>query len=398
MKKFLKRIALVSLLLILVFAGAVIYFRQQQANLYAGLQTGTLQRGPITVTIGATGSVRSNQSAYLVWKTSGEVDQVLFQVGDQVSQADILATLVPNSLPPYILLAQAELIGAQRYLDGLLQSETQRALALKAVDEAQTALEQALNPDLALAQAQLDLAQAQADLEAAEYQYEILVSTPSQLSIDQAYANWILAQQGLADLQVELESARNKANLNPERYLPWENKETYLQLVEVLEAQEAALKTRLEQAEQKYNNLLAPPDALDVKVAETAVQTAQAQLDETQAEWERLQAGPSAGDIAVLEARLADAQREWERVKDGPDPADISIAEANIAAAKATLDSIQLYAPFDGTLTQLFIQPGDQVQPGTLALRVDDLSQILVDLQISEVDVNRIQPGLPVVL
>ncbi|MCK4899538.1 MAG: efflux RND transporter periplasmic adaptor subunit, partial [Anaerolineales bacterium] len=92
------------------------------------------------------------------------------------------------------------------------------------------------------------------------------------------------------------------------------------------------------------------------------------------------------------------AQREWERLQDGPDPDDIAAAEARVAAARATLDQVRITAPFDGTITEVVSQSGDQVNPGTLALRIDDLSQLYVDLEVSEVDINQVEIGQQVIL
>ncbi len=78
---------------------------------------------------------------------------------------------------------------------------------------------------------------------------------------------------------------------------------------------------------------------------------------------------------------------------DGPNPDDISAAEARIAATQATLDLGSIKAPFSGSVTEVDVKPGDQVAPGTLAFRLDDLSSLLVRVDVSEVDINRIQVG-----
>jgi HlyD family secretion protein len=41
---------------------------------------------------------------------------------------------------------------------------------------------------------------------------------------------------------------------------------------------------------------------------------------------------------------------------------------------------------------------GDKVSAGDLAFRLDDLSQLLIDVQVSEIDVNQVQAGQPVTL
>jgi len=58
----------------------------------------------------------------------------------------------------------------------------------------------------------------------------------------------------------------------------------------------------------------------------------------------------------------------------------------------------QLVAPFAGTITDAHPLSGDQVTAGTLGFRVDDLSRLYVDVEISEVDINSIAVGQPVTL
>ncbi|MBN2550934.1 MAG: efflux RND transporter periplasmic adaptor subunit [Anaerolineales bacterium] len=95
--------------------------------------------------------------------------------------------------------------------------------------------------------------------------------------------------------------------------------------------------------------------------------------------------------VETAKAKLADAQREYDRLKNGPDPQDIANLEARIAAAQATLNLARIVAPFDGTITDIQIVPGDQVASGAVAFQIDDLSRLLVDVKVSEVDINRIQ-------
>jgi HlyD family secretion protein len=58
----------------------------------------------------------------------------------------------------------------------------------------------------------------------------------------------------------------------------------------------------------------------------------------------------------------------------------------------------RLTAPFSGIVTEVSNQVGDQVEPGTSAFRLDDLSHLFVDMQVSEVDINRIEAGQPAIL
>lgn len=98
-------------------------------------------------------------------------------------------------------------------------------------------------------------------------------------------------------------------------------------------------------------------------------------------------------NLALTKAQLDDARRAYERLKNGADPADIAAAEARVAAAQSTLNLAFISAPFDGTVTQAIPSIGDQVSAGSAAFRVDDLSHLLVDLQVSEVDINSVSVG-----
>ena len=98
-------------------------------------------------------------------------------------------------------------------------------------------------------------------------------------------------------------------------------------------------------------------------------------------------------DLALAEAKLEDAKRELERLLKGEESEAVKAARARVAAAEATLNLSKLIAPFDGAVTQANPVVGDQVAPGTIGFRVDDLSHLLVDVQVSEVDINTVAVG-----
>lgn len=112
---------------------------------------------------------------------------------------------------------------------------------------------------------------------------------------------------------------------------------------------------------------------------------------------------PSAYDIqkadanlALAQAQLEDAQRAYELVANGPSQVDLAAAQAKVEADKATIASAEIVAPFSGTITDLSVNKGDVIKTGTQAFQIDDASVMYVDLQVSEVDVNKVQAGQPV--
>jgi HlyD family secretion protein len=348
------------------------------------LQTVTLEEGTLAATIGATGTVRANQSANLSWQTSGTIDQVHVLLGDEVAKDQELAALAQTSLAQNVILAQADLVNAQKALDDLLNSQVQQAQALQAVEDAQQALDDANNPDLAQASAIKAIADSQKLIETAERNLRVAQSTASQSSIDEAKANITLTKD-------RLDRARDK-------YEPYANRPESNVTRATLLSELSAAQQQYDAAVRQLNSLQGTAADVDLAVREAELIAAQAQLVDAEREWERIKDGTSSADVALLEAQLADAQREWERLKDGPDPEDLAAAQARVAAAQATLDQVRIVAPFAGIITNVDSKPGDQVNPGTPGFRLDDLSHLWVDVEVSEVDINQVQEGQPAIL
>ena len=387
-----------------IFAFISLFLMQRQEALYSNYDTEPVELGTLTTSIEADGLVQSDQSATLYWKIPGEVGEVLVKTGDRVVEGDSLASLKADSLPAYIVAAEAEKISAERELEDLLLSSRYQAKALKTVDDAQKALDDALHPEIMQAEAMVNLAEAQEALTLAEHNYTVVTAATSQDEINAAYSNLLLAEDAILKTEAAIEDAKNKdlravANsgvLEQEVIddLRSDIKEVQKQLEFLLIQNRLAYQRSLE----SYNELLLPPDPVEIAKAESELAFATANLDDAQREWERVKDGYSSAEIAVLEAELKDAIREYERIKDGPHPDDITELEARITAAEASIAQQLLVAPFDGTITRVHAQEHDIVSPGTIAFQVDDLSRLSVKASISEVDVNRVNLGDDVTL
>jgi HlyD family secretion protein len=103
-------------------------------------------------------------------------------------------------------------------------------------------------------------------------------------------------------------------------------------------------------------------------------------------------------DLALKKGQLDDAQRAYDRLKDGPNADDVAAAQARVDAAQAALNAGQISAPFAGIVTQANPMPGDLVSPTSPGFRIDDLAHLLVDVQVSEIDINSVAVGQPVTL
>jgi len=98
-------------------------------------------------------------------------------------------------------------------------------------------------------------------------------------------------------------------------------------------------------------------------------------------------------DLEVAQSSLAKAQADYADWKNGPDPAEVEAMKAKVAATQATLRQAWIEAPFAGTITQVDAHTGDQVSASKSAFRLDDLSKLYVDLEVSEVDIDQIEIG-----
>lgn len=397
MKKLIIGIVVLSLIGIGLLA-INLFQARAQSEVISNLQTEAARRGELEITIDATGVVRAEQSAFLRWKTTGTVEEVKVKAGDQVSTGNTLAVLQEESLAQDVILAQAELIEAQKALDDLYRSQTQQALAQQAMEDAQQALEDAARPEALQAEGLEKLAKAKEAVEDAEMVLYIVEKHVSQSAIDQAYASMILKERTLKDTRKQVEKIERRLNLPKSELQPWESQSLYRKILKALNLKLANDQLVYEQSEEKYTNLLAPVDPTDLAIAEANLALAKAQLIQAERDWEQVKDGLSETEIAVLEAELADAQREWERLKDGPNEDDITAAQARITAAKAALSQTTILAPFDGLITQVSSTPGDLVTSGDIAFRLDDTSRLIVEVDVSEIDVNRLGPGLPVIL
>jgi HlyD family secretion protein len=282
---------LITMLVIVLAATAFVFVRQSSADSSSQFQTALVERGNLTATIGATGTVRARQTAVLVWQVAGTVDTVNARVGDNVPEGFVLAFLEKTSLPQSIILAEADLADAQKTLDDLLNSDTARAEAVIALREAKEAFTKA--------------------------------------------ENWRKELDGKIHIkEIRYKKVGNRTIPFLKEYRGYASKETI------------------------------------------------AKADE---------------NLALARAKLEDAQREYDRLTSGS-RAEIAAAQARLDAARATLNLARVIAPFAGTVTEAYPLKGDQISAGATAFRLDDLSSLLVDVKVSEIDINRVSVGQPVTL
>ncbi|MGA9397430.1 MAG: efflux RND transporter periplasmic adaptor subunit [Anaerolineaceae bacterium] len=320
-------IAVVLVIILAIVLSAI----SSRAKALKALQTVSVSRGTLTATIGATGTVRAKQSATLYWQTSGTVGDVNVKLDEKVKKLDTLVSLNKISLPQNVILAEADLVTAERNLETAKLSNTPTAKAMLAFYQAQKAYE---------------------DANKARYRLGYLKHASDQ-DITDARSVLKVRQQEVDRYQALYDDIED----TPDNAI------------------------RLKNAYDQLQEMIANRDS------------SQARLDYLLSDYQK--AHEADAQVALSKAQLDDAQREWERLKDGPNAKDIMAAQARVDAAQATVNMQVVQAPFNGIITVVNNELGDQVRAGDPAIRLDDTSQLLVDVQISEVDINSIDVGQP---
>jgi multidrug resistance efflux pump len=192
------------------------------------------------------------------------------------------------------------------------------------------------------------------------------LNTPAEdIDIQSAWASVILAGDKLDAARKDYEPYENKPEDNVVRA-------TYLN--KLAEAQ-----GDYEDAVRRYNNLSG---------------VSSSDFDRTQAE----------AELEISQARLELARQEYDKLLNGPDPDEVALAEERVQNAQAQIEAIQtsladleLKAPFDGTVGEVFIHTAEWVIPGQTILVLVDLDHLRVETtDLSERDIPSIELGGPV--
>jgi HlyD family secretion protein len=203
----------------------------------------------------------------------------------------------------------------------------------------------------------------------------------AQKSLDQLYENW---ESDLANARLDLLNAEE--NLEDR-----ENRRWVMNYRRCSDERIEELEEELEEAQDLY-------DFRQTAENRRLVNTAQANLDYCRANFSEREIEEAEIQIDLAQARVSRLQNQVAVLTDGPDPDEVTILETRIVIAQSRLDSPTIKAPFSGVVTSLPAQPGDVVQVGVKAIQLDNLSDLRLAVQISEIDISQVMVGQPVQL
>ena len=183
----------------------------------------------------------------------------------------------------------------------------------------------------------------------------------------------------------------------------------------------AASQAELEQAQQAYHEAKAGPRGQEIAAQESSVAAAQARYDAAKDNLERQQQLFTAGVVAeatlvsarsaadAAEAQLKQEQQKLSELHAGTRSEEVAAAKARVDAAISAVQLAQLSLkrtnispPFDALVSQLMVEEGQFVGPGTPLAEVVAAQGNKVDneawFNLPEVQARHVQPGASVEL
>jgi multidrug efflux pump subunit AcrA (membrane-fusion protein) len=158
----------------------------------------------------------------------------------------------------------------------------------------------------------------------------------------------------------------------------------------------AKQKEILDQARERFEPYKYYPSSNDTREdRKEDLDTAQSDYN-TAVRWLQLET-----NLTEAETRLEEALKDYQELLEGPDADAIASAEArikaaqeNLTAAEANFDNLDLVATIDGTIVDMDLVVGQQVNPGQPVVRISDLSQMYVETDdLTEIEVVDVVEG-----
>ncbi len=279
--------------------------------------------------------------------TKGTIGEVLVEEGDTVTEGQVMVTVDRDewddqlsALEDLVTTKDRALVTAQINLKTAEQNlkNARDTIATKelAVLNAQISLDQAVNT-LAAGIAAVDYDAALAELRIAEAWYK--------------YVTTGLAQSGgikLDDIQFTLEQAEE----------------------------------RLVIARTEYDNILSGYDSRDVAIKKKQVESAELSLASAGEDL-----ADAKNDVSLKELSLTLSQGNLE-------DAEKALEDANEDLEEARSKSPEIKAPFDGFITVVYVESGDEVVNGSLAVQIADPDKFEANILVSEMDILQLEIGL----
>lgn len=304
--------------------------------------------------VSATGEVFPEDYALLSFEIGGQVVVLNVEEGDTVNQGDLIASLETRNLEAAVAQAEAGVAVAEAQLEEAKAGPRPEEIASVA-------------NQVSAAQARIDAAQNRRDFLFTDITEDEILAAADELS---------RAELSLEDTQEAMDTLLYNASVTDQSDFDYDQGDINpLSAGEGLAEQITLAELSLQLAIAEYEDLLDGPDPDRVRIEDARIAAATAERDAAAARLRLLQAQPFEDQIAISEAGVVEA-------------------EAALVDAEARLAQAQLFAPFSGTITDVFIDEGEAISPGLSIVEIGDLTSLRVETtDLNELDVARISLG-----
>lgn len=198
--------------------------------------------------------------------------------------------------------------------------------------------------------------------------------------------------------ETELAAARAEVGAASARYADTSTVDPELLEIEQLEAEQAVHSFR--SAEINYRALAPRSTDAGEGNAHAAAGIAWVQGEIARLEYEQMLAGPRAEDVAVSAAEVGLAAAELREAEAGPSALEVERTEVQLQRAQVGLDRANeelaetiIRAPFDGVVALVNLREGTPAPTDAAAIEVVDDSRFHVEVEVDEIDINRVEVG-----
>jgi HlyD family secretion protein len=212
----------------------------------------------------------------------------------------------------------------------------------------------------------------------------------SQALLDQAQAN--PREQEVAIAQAEYQAALAR----------YEQIEAGASQEEVITALAALRKVELalQQAQAAYDEISWLEDVVGMPQT-LALQQATLDYEAARAQYDRLKRLPTQAVLREAQAQVSRAEAQLALAQVPPRMEDVAVAEAQVqqartalARANLALAHSELLAPFDGTISAVYLHTGEWAAPGAPVVEILDTTGWLVETRnVGELNIGRVRVG-----
>lgn len=361
------------------------------------LQTATVTTGDLSITADGTGVLIASEEIELAFDASGDLLELLVEVGDLVEAGEVVASIDDTDARQAVVEAELSVLQAEKALE----------------DAADTA-----KFKLAVAQAELGVTQAEANLAMAKTDLEELLSwTSDEIEVEIAQANLTIAETSYQNTvakanMIDAQSISNRINLEDAIRNLEEAQANYANAMDaardwernIANTRENAIRS-LQRAQDNMTIAQASYDAaaLDssgndeanawIKVlnARQALEDVQTSPDEEELAAARLKVQEL--DVALQQAKLNLVEAREALTDADTLQAELSLQQAQLklASAQEALSGVTLAAPIAGTVVEVNAEVGEKVSGPVVVLA--NLSEPVVQFWVEESDLGSVAEG-----